>query len=241
MNNILTVEKVSVAFGRMQVINSLSFEVRIGEILGIIGPNGAGKTTLLNALIGLVKPHTGRITFNGKDITSISPAKRCHMGIGRTYQVPRPFENMTVFENVLVGSVHGARQHESQAREKTCEILNITGLIEKANLFAEKLGLLDRKRLELARALATNPKILLLDEVAAGLTEAEVMDVLKIVRKVKNLGVTIIWIEHIIMTMLEATDRLMCIAAGEKLLCGDPREVLESKVVEAIYLGVEEN
>lgn len=241
MTNLLTVDEISVSYGRLQILNSLSFGVKEGEVLGVIGPNGAGKTTLLNALIGLVKPQRGRIAYQGSDIANLSAAKRCRIGIGRTYQVPRPFENMTVFENVLVGGVHGAGLSEKQARAKSLEVLSLTGLAEKKDMRAGKLTLLDRKRLEVARALATNPRLLLLDEVAAGLTEAEVREVMQLVENTKKTGVAIIWIEHIIMTMMEAADRLLCLAAGQNLICGKPKEVMASKVVEEVYLGVEEN
>lgn len=240
MENILVVENLTIAFGQLLAVNSLSIEVRQGEILGIIGPNGSGKTTLLNGISGLYKPRTGRVIFQGTDITHYSPAKRCRLGIGRTYQVPRTFEKMTVYENVLVGGVYGASLSEKSVRNKVYEILELTGLLPKKDLFAGKLALLDRKRLEVARALATHPKLLLLDEVAAGLTEAEVNEVLRIVKTVKGSGVTIIWIEHILKTMMEAADRVLCIASGKKLACGDPKGVLDSKEVQEVYLGVEE-
>ena len=240
MSEILTVENLTVAFGKLKILDSLSMGVQEGEVLGVIGPNGAGKTTLLNALSGRIKPQGGRIVYQGIEITGLSPAKRCKKGIGRTYQVPCPFENGTVYENVLVGGVHGAGLSERKAREKCLEILSFTGIIEKKDILAGKLTLMDRKRLEVARALATNPKLLLLDEVAAGLTEVEVKAVLQIVEKIKNIGVTIIWIEHIIKTMLEGTDRLLCLAAGKNLLCGDPKEVMASKLVGEVYLGVED-
>ncbi len=240
MESILAVDNVTVAYGPMQILNSLSFEVNRGEVLGIIGPNGAGKTTLLNALCGLARVQSGSLRYQGSEISRFSPAKRCRMGIGRTYQVPRPFENMTVMENVMVGGVHGAGLSEKHARDKSLEILSVTGLVDKKRILAGKLTLLDRKRLEVARALATNPQVLLLDEVAAGLTEAEVRTVMELVAETQKMGVTIVWIEHIIMTMLEATTRLMCLAAGKNLLCGQPQEVMNSKVVEEVYLGVEE-
>lgn len=240
MGEIITVENITVAFGKLKVIDTLSMEVQQGEVLGVIGPNGAGKTTLMNTLSGLIRPQGGRIIYQGIEITGVSPAQRCQKGIGRTYQVPRPFENLTVYENVLVGGVHGAGLSERKAREKCREVLSFTGIMEKKGILAGKLTLMDRKRLEVARALATDPKVLLLDEVAAGLTEVEVKEVMQIVENVKNMGVTIIWIEHIIKTMLEATDRLLCLAAGKNLMCGVPKEVMASKLVEVVYLGVED-
>lgn len=240
-NQILVVENLTVSFGRLLAVNNLSFEVREGEVLGVIGPNGAGKTTVLNALIGLVTPESGRIVFQGHDITRLPPYARCRLGLGRTYQIPRPFENMSVFENLLVGAVYGAGLSERRAAGRADEILALTGLAEKRDLPAGKLGLLDRKRLELARGLATDPRVLLLDEVAAGLTEAEVKVLLELVRQIRKTGVTIVWIEHILLTMLEGADRVLCVAAGRGVACGEPREVMASKEVQDLYLGAEED
>jgi branched-chain amino acid transport system ATP-binding protein len=241
MSPILSVERLSKSFGRVTAVHDLTFEVDQGEILGIIGPNGAGKTTLFNIIAGEAKPETGRIMFNGTDITPAKAYKRCRMGIARTYQVPRPFLNMTVLENVLVGAVYGGGMGSSASREKSEALLKKTGLYPKRNAFAESLPLLDRKRLELTKALATSPSILLVDEIAGGLTESEVEEILGIIHSVRKEGVTILWVEHIMLAMKKGPDRLLVMNFGEKLAGGKPEEVLESQEVHKIYLGDEEN
>lgn len=241
METVLQFDHVDAGYGRVQILNNLSFQVQKGEVLGVIGPNGCGKTTMFNAIIGHIIPYKGKIRFTGNDITKTSPNKRCRSGIGRTYQIPRPFDNLTVYENVLVAAVHGAGMSEKNGRAVCREALELTGLAGKRELQAGSLTLLDRKRLEIARALGTRPSILLLDEVAAGLTDVEVKDVMALVADLKSAGNTIIWIEHIIETMLNSTDRLMCMCDGHELLTGQPIEVMNSKVVEEVYLGVEDN
>lgn len=240
MGNILTFEHVDAGYGRVQILHDLSFSVEEGEVYGVIGPNGCGKSTMFNALIGLIIPTKGKITFDGHDVTKMKSATRCHMGIGRTFQVPRPFEGMSVFENVLVAAVHGAGTSEKEGREVALEALRLTELYDKREILAGELTLLDRKRMEIARALGTQPKLLLLDEVAAGLTEAEVQDVMKMVADLKAAKYSIIWIEHVIQTMVQSTDHLMCMTEGHELLIGDPVPVMNSKEVEEVYLGVED-
>ena len=241
MNVILKVDNLHVGYGRFKVLHSLSFEVEEGRVLGVIGPNGAGKTTLMNALSGLIIPYDGSILFNGHDITKLSSDRRCRLGLGRTYQIPRPFERLTVFENALVGACYGTGRSEKNAVSHAYDALEVTALYDKRDTIAGHLTLLDRKRLEVARALATQPSLLLLDEVAAGLTDAEVHEVMALVESLKQTGITIIWIEHVIRTMVESTDKILCLSTGTKLIYGDPTDVMNSKEVEEVYLGVEDD
>ena len=240
MPDILKVNNLTKTFGRLRAVDDLSFEVREGEILGVMGPNGAGKTTVFNLLTGVFKPDDGTIFFKGRDITHKSPARRCHRGIGRTYQIPRPFDKMTVFENLLTAAVHGGKLSERHSRDKVYDILDLIGLYSTKDDFAGGLPLLSRKRLELGRALATQPDLILLDEIAGGLTEKEAEEVLKTVKKIWERGITIVWIEHILMMMSEGVDRLLVISAGSWLHCGDPKEVMSSEEVLECYLGAEE-
>ena len=240
MANLLVIEKLTKWFGNLAAVNDLSFNVEQGEILGMMGPNGAGKTTVFNLITGVYSPTAGKVTYQGRDVTHLSASHRCRLGIGRTYQIPRPFENMTVLENLLVGAEYGGQLKGKEARALCTEILDFTGLMPKKDIFAGKLLLLDRKRLELARGLATKPSLLLIDEVAAGLTEGEVERLLEIVKAIQKQGVTIVWVEHILMMMNKGVDRLLVINAGQSLMCGDPRECMESKEVQEVYLGAEE-
>lgn len=240
MGAVLQVQDIGISFGNNHVLKSLTFDVRQNEILGVIGPNGAGKTVMLNILTGIVQPTKGEIFFKGKNITAKTITERCIMGFGRTFQVPRPFEKMTVFENVIVGGVYGGQIGEKEGRKRAHELIEMTGLGEKKEWFAGKLGLLDRKRLEIARALASHPKILLFDEVAGGLTESEVDNILTIVKKIKEQGISIIWIEHVLQIMREGTDRILLLAEGSNLICGSPEEVMQSKQVQDVYLGADE-
>ena len=240
MSEILNVQSLTKTFGNLTAVDNLTFDVQEGEILGMMGPNGAGKTTVFNLITGVYKPSRGKVIYKGKDVTHLSAAHRCRLGIGRTYQIPRPFENMTVFENLLVGAEYGANLKGKQAHSEATEVLGFTGLLAKKDVFAGKLPLLDRKRLELARALATKPTLLLIDEVAAGLTEVEVENLLQIVKSIQQKKITIIWVEHILMMMNKGVDRLLVINGGKWLMCGDPQECMESKEVHEVYLGMEE-
>jgi branched-chain amino acid transport system ATP-binding protein len=236
---IVEVEDVTKRFGALTVVEALSFSLGDGEALGIVGPNGAGKTTTLNLVAGDVRPDAGRVVIGGQDVTGWSADRRCRLGVGRTAQVPRPFEGLTVFENVLVGAVHGASGHED--RTTACaELLGQVDLLAKANVRAAELSLMERKRLELARALATEPKVLLLDEIAGGLTEGEVLELVETIKRIRASGISIIWIEHIVHALLKVVDRILAMDYGRKLIEGDPHEVMASDEVRNVYLGADD-
>ena len=241
MNEILSVEGLTISFGSNHVLNGLSFSVLENEVLGIIGPNGAGKTVLLDILTGILKPDSGQIIYKGRDIVKLKIVERTRLGIGRTFQVPRSFEGMSVYENIMVGGVYGNLYTEKEAGEKADEILERIGLPDKRDLPAGALGLLDRKRLEIGVALASAPDLLLIDEAAGGLTESEVASILEIVRDAKARGLSVVWIEHVLQTMLEGTDRTLCIAEGRNVICGCPDDVMGSAEVHAVYLGADED
>ena len=237
MPEILKVNNLSKSFGKVRAVHDLSFEVDRGEILGIIGPNGAGKTTLFNLISGEIKPDAGEIIFNGKEVAIAQTYKKCRMGIARTYQIPRPFLNMTILENLLVGSIYGAGKSYEESKKRCLRILEKTGLSAKSGALVGTLPLLDRKRLELAKALATNPVLLLVDEVAGGLTEGEVEEFLRIIHGVRKEGVTVLWVEHIVMAMTKGPDRLLVMNFGRRLFVGGPDEAFSSPDVQKIYLG----
>ena len=237
---VLSFENVSKSFGALKVTDDLSFEVTKGEALGILGPNGAGKTTVFNLITGGLAPDAGQIRFNGQDVARLAPHKRCRAGIGRSYQVALPFEGMTVFENALVGAMYGGQVYSTgEANDRCVDALDRSGLLEKANRMAGSLTLLDRKRLELARALATGPELLLLDEIAGGLTEAEAHELVELVNEIRAQGVTIVWIEHVVHALLAVASRLLVINFGAKLAEGEPRTVMASPDVKRVYMGIE--
>ena len=237
---LLAMEGVSLRFGALQVIDNLSVHLDEGEAVGVVGPNGAGKTTMLNLLAGQLHPDAGRIRFDGQDVTAVGARRRCLLGIARTYQIPQPFAGMTVFENALVGASFGSPgRSDADATAAAVAGLERTGLLGRANRQAGSLTLLERKRLELARALATRPRVLLLDEIAGGLTEPEVHELVSAVRDLQSAGVSILWIEHIVHALVSLVDRLIAINFGRKLIEGKPAAVLASPEVRDVYLGAE--
>jgi branched-chain amino acid transport system ATP-binding protein len=237
MEPMLAAVGISKSFGALTVLDGMDFEIGPGDAVGIVGPNGAGKTTLLNVLAGSLRPSRGRVELRGVDVTSASQAKRCRLGIGRAHQVPRPFGYMTVFENVLVASSSGAGRHGRAAYDGSIEALRLCDLTALANRRAESLGLLHRKRLELARALATDPSVLLLDEIGAGLTDAEAHELVATIANIRGRGVAVIWIEHIVHVLVQVVERLVCMDEGRIIADGDPATVMrDAKVVDA-YLG----
>ena len=239
MAALLALQGVSKAFGSLRVIDELTLEVFDREALGVIGPNGAGKTTALNLLIGRLRPERGAVVFAGRDITNVPPHARCRTGLALTHQIPHPFDALTVFENVLVGGVFGGGRAERLAYGPSLAALELTGLAPKANTLAGALTLLERKRLELARALATSPRVLLLDEIAGGLGEHEVHELVEVIRRVHREGVAIIWIEHIVHALRSLVTRLAVISAGRMLVDGPPDDVMRSPEVQRVYLGID--
>lgn len=229
-------------YGALTVADGVDLEVAAGEAVGIIGPNGAGKSTLFNLIAGDVRPDAGKVHLAGQDITGLPPHARARLGIGRSYQIPQPFSRMSVYENVLVGASFAGAGRDPDATRRCAEVLEHTGLIDKAGLPAGQLTLLDRKRLELARALATSPRLLLLlDEIAGGLTEAESHALVETIRGVQvATGAAIVWIEHVLHALVPVISRLVVLSFGRKLAEGTPHDVLDSPAVREIYLGLDD-
>jgi branched-chain amino acid transport system ATP-binding protein len=237
MTPLLELDNVTKRFGRVVIAEDLSFSVGPGDVVGIVGPNGAGKTSLFGLISGDLAPGGGEIRFAGQTVTKLDAAARCRLGIGRTYQVPRPFGDMTVFENLLVAAQQGGGLRRRPSYAAAVRALDQAGIGAQANVPAERLGLLQRKRLELARALATQPKLLLLDEVAGGLTDPEVAQLVEIVRGVNAEGIAVIWIEHVVRALTAVVSRLMCLSGGEFVGDGEPAAVLADPVVREVFLG----
>jgi len=236
---LLQLRGVSKRYGALRVTDQISLTVQRGETLGILGPNGAGKTTLFNLISGDAQVDQGSVHYDGRDVTALKPHQRCRLGIGRSYQVPQPFGHMSVFENLVTAASFGGQQAERAAWHTAVEVLEKTGLSAYANQAAGSLTLLNRKRLELARALATRPQLLLLDEIAGGLTEHEAQELVEELRRIKTDGVTMVWIEHVVHALLSIADRLFVINFGAKLAEGDPHTVMHDEAVQRVYMGME--
>jgi branched-chain amino acid transport system ATP-binding protein len=236
---ILEIGGLSKSFGSVRAADNIVLAVRGGEALGIIGPNGAGKSSLFNLITGDLKPDVGEIRLNGRDVTRSAPHERCRLGIARSYQIPHPFENLTVFENLLVGAAYGHDKREADVVDLCADILERTNLMHRANVQAGALTLLERKRLELSRALATGPELLLLDEIAGGLTEGEIQELVATIREINAGGTTIVWIEHVVAALLAVVSRLIVLNFGRKIAEGDPQTVMNSQEVREIYTGIE--
>jgi len=235
---LLQLDGVSKFYGALKAVDGLHLSVDEGEALAVIGPNGAGKSTMFNLITGDVVPTKGRVVFGGADITGLAPYARSRLGIGRSYQIPHPFTNMSVFENLLVGAIFGGGRTERESYEHCASILLETGLIDKANAPARTLTLLQRKRLELARALAIRPKLLLLDEIAGGLTEYECSELVRTIKAIHAAGTTIVWIEHIVHALVSVASRLIVMDFGQVLVEGDPHEVMADPRVAEVYMGM---
>jgi len=236
---LLSLDHASKRFGSLKVIDDLSFALAEGEALGVLGPNGAGKSTLFNLITGDLRPDAGRVVYRDADVTGLAPSERCRRGIGRSYQIPHPFGGMTVFENVLAACVFGGTLRADAADAHAVAVLERTGLIGKANKLAGSLTLLDRKRLELARALGTRPRLLLLDEIAGGLTDHEAQALVETIQAIRGEGVSLIWIEHVVHALLKVVDRLIVINFGRLLKEGPPAGVMASREVREVYMGIE--
>jgi branched-chain amino acid transport system ATP-binding protein len=236
---LIQMANVTKRFGALVVVDNLSFQLEPGEALGVLGPNGAGKTTVFNLLAGALAPDAGRIYLDGADVTETPPFERCRRGLARTHQIPHPFEGMSVFENLLVGGAFCGKVASEHHAYEACEaVLATTGLLPKANAPAGSLTLLERKRLELARALATRPRVLLLDEIAGGLTDAECRELVETIRAINAEGVAVVWIEHVVHALLKTVRRLMVINFGRLLTEGEPKAVMTDPRVREVYMGI---
>jgi branched-chain amino acid transport system ATP-binding protein len=234
---ILSVRNLGKSFGALVALSGVNLDIAAGEAIGIVGPNGAGKSTLLASLSGAYRPTTGTILFDSRDVTLTDAPGMCRAGLVRTHQVPKPFGGLSTFENVYIGASFGSDQPEDEAYDRAVSALDLCGMLPLVNRRAETLGLLDRKRLEVARALATRPKVLLLDEVGGGLTDAEADELVDIIKNVRASGTAIVWIEHIVHVLLQVAERLICMDAGKIIADGNPDAVMADPIVVEAYMG----
>jgi len=236
---ILQVEKLIKSFGGLMALCEVNFEIFEGEIFGVIGPNGSGKTTLFNVITGFLKANSGKVTFMGKEITTLPPHQICRQGIARIFQLVKPFPQLTTLQNVMVGCTYGKNPATNmrRAKKEVVEILNFVGLGNKIEIPASQLTMAERKRLELGRALAAHPQLLLLDELMAGLNSAETETAMDLVKKIRESGITVIMVEHIMKAVLGISDRIIVLNAGEKIAEGPPKEVVKNQLVIEAYLG----
>ena len=234
---ILSVVGVNKHFGGVVAVKDLSFDVQAGEVIELMGPNGAGKTTLINIISGEYKPDSGNVKFKGNDITSLPPHKVCHYGIARTYQIPLPFSKLTVLQNIVVAAIFGRGLGKPEAEHEAAKVLDLMRLSEKKDRLAGNLEEISLKRLELARALATRPTLLMIDEFAAGLIEVEIPPVLDLLKEINGMGITIVLIEHVMKVMMRAVDRIIVMDEGTKIAEGKPNEIMENRKVIEAYFG----
>lgn len=234
---ILSVNSITKRFGGLVAVEDLSFEMHTGEVLGFLGPNGAGKTTLINLIAGEHALDEGQVIFKGKNISGLPPHKICHLGIARTYQIPQPFIRLTVLQNVVAAMIYGRGFSKKDAERESPKLLDFIGLSEKKDMPAGDLEEISLKRLELARSLATGPTLLLIDELAGGLTEREIPKVLELLKKINEMGISIIIIEHVIKVMMKAVDRIIVMDEGAKIAEGKPKEVIKNSNVIKAYFG----
>lgn len=236
---LLEVENLSKSFGALQAVDDVSFDVEEGEIVGLIGPNGSGKSTVFHLITGLIKSDSGKIRYRGRDITGLKPYEICRAGVSRTFQIVKPFSEMSTLKNVMVGRAYGSSPARTmqEIEKESRELLEFTALASKASVQAGRLGLVFRKKIELARALATKPKLLLLDEVMAGLNPTEMMETVELLKRVRASGVTMIVVEHVMKALFSMTDRVVVLSAGEKIAEGTPREIAGNEEVIRVYLG----